>query len=115
MVIRLDVYPLTCRFSIIVARAHEILVLNLEQDGSSVGWFSQLALDTRWLSSWVYIPTYLLCLKMSKNRLWYVTMVLKKYENVEELVVLYQFFHAYCKLFKVCEIARTDGSLILEL
>jgi hypothetical protein len=52
---------------------------------------------------------------MSKNWLWYITMVLKKYENVKELVVLYQFFHACCKFFKVCEIARTDGSLILEL
>jgi hypothetical protein len=39
----------------------------------------------------------------------------QKYENVKELVILYQFFHAYCKFFMDCEIARTDGSLILEL
>jgi hypothetical protein len=30
------------------------------------------------LSAWVHIPTYLLCLEMSKNRIWYIPLALKK-------------------------------------
>jgi hypothetical protein len=47
-----------------------------------------------------------------------MTTVFKKYEKVKELdrkpVVLYWFFHENCSFFKVFEIIRTGGSLILN-
>jgi hypothetical protein len=47
-----------------------------------------------------------------------MTTVFKKYEKVKELdrepVVLYWLFHENCWFFKVFEITRTGGSLILN-
>jgi hypothetical protein len=54
----------------------------------------------------------------SKNWVCCMTTVFKKIEKVKELdrepVVLYWFFHENCWFFKVFEITRPGGSLILN-